>query len=66
MVQLGVPDATLHTAHATMTHLRTLSENRIWILQAKLEWSPNNPNRAPLLLLGRCKTRSVQREALLS
>jgi len=55
MVQLGTPGATLHTAHATMAHLCTLFENRIWILQVKLEWSRQNLDRAPLFLLGCCK-----------
>ena len=40
--------AILHTAHATMAHLRTLFGNRIWSLQAELEWSPHSPDLAPL------------------
>ena len=40
--------ATPHTAHATMAHLRTLFGNRIWSLQAELEWSPHSPDLAPL------------------
>ena len=39
--------ATPHTAHATMTHLRTLFGSRIWSLQAELEWSPHSPDLAP-------------------
>ena len=37
-----------HTAHATMAHLRTLFGNRIWSLQAELEWSPQSPDLATL------------------
>ena len=39
---------TPHTAHATMAHLRTLFENRIWSSQAELEWSPHSPDLAPI------------------
>jgi len=39
---------TSRTAHTTMAHLRTLFGNRIWSLQAKLEWSPHSPDLAPL------------------
>ena len=40
--------ATPHTAQATMAHLRTLFGNKIWSLQAELEWSPHSPDLAPL------------------
>ena len=40
--------ATPHTAHITLAHLRTLFQNRIWSLQAELEWSPHSPYLAPL------------------
>ena len=40
--------ATPHIGHATMAHLRTLFENKIWSLQAELEWSPHSPDPAPL------------------
>ena len=40
--------ATPHTAHATMAHLRTLFGNRIWSLQAELEWSLHYPDLAPI------------------
>ena len=40
--------ATPHAAHATMAHLRTLFGNRIWSLQAELEWSPHSPDIASL------------------
>ena len=39
--------ATPHTAHTTMAHLCTFFENRIWSLQAELEWSPHSPDLAP-------------------
>ena len=31
-----------------MAYLRTLFGNRIWSLQAELEWSPHSPDLAPL------------------
>ena len=31
-----------------MAHLRTLLGNRIWSLQAELEWSPHSSDLAPL------------------
>ena len=40
--------ATPHTAHATMAPLRILFGNRIWSLQAELEWSPHSPDLSPL------------------
>ena len=41
-------DATPHTALATMAYLRTVFGNRIWSLQAELEWSPRSPDFALL------------------
>ena len=41
-------NATPHTAHATMAHLCTLFGNRIWSLQAELEWSVLSLDLAPL------------------
>ena len=40
--------ATPHTSLATLSHLRALFGNRIWSLQAELEWSPHSPDLAPL------------------
>jgi len=40
--------ATPRTAHATIAHLRTLFGNKIWSLQAELEWSLHSLDLAPL------------------
>ena len=55
--------ATPHTPHATIANLRTLFGNRIWSLQAELEWSLHSPDLAPLdFFLGGTAKAEVYKE----